>query len=233
MKTTIHQPSYWPWLGLLDKIAKSDKYIVLDDVAANKSSFQYRNKFFCNGNSKVISLPVNYKMGKKINELKFRNDKWKNDHLIKIKNYYLIAPYFKKLFPEIEKLYKDYSGEFASPFILETMLFALDYLNIKVEIEKSSNIGSNKNKIDLISELCKKTGTTSYLSGQGAKNYITVKQIEEFKKSNINLLWHNFSHPIYPQHKKFDFVSGLACLDLFFWNGKEKSREIFWKNIKR
>ena len=71
MKLSIHQPSYWPWLGLLSKIARSDHYIILDDVPANKASYQYRNQFFCNGKEKIITLPVNYHSDTPINQLMF------------------------------------------------------------------------------------------------------------------------------------------------------------------
>ena len=59
----------------------------------------------------------------------------------------------------------------------------------------------------------------------------TDEQIFEFEKRGIYLKWHNFNYPTYPQHKKLNFISGLACLDLFFWNGKENSRELFWENV--
>ena len=86
MIVSIHQPSYWPWLGLLDKVAKSDVFILLDNIAANKDSYQYRNIFFCNGKPKIITIPVNYKMGIKINKMKFKNNIWPSEHLDRFKN---------------------------------------------------------------------------------------------------------------------------------------------------
>ena len=130
-------------------------------------------------------------------------------------------------------MYISYSGKFAFPFIMETMKFAFCYLDINVNVINNSELNSKFDKGDLVLDLCKKTNADIYLSGQGAKNYLTVEQIKKFEKDNIILEWHKFKHPVYPQHKKFDFVSGLACLDLFFWNGKEKSRKILWENVKR
>jgi hypothetical protein len=232
MKVTIHQPSYWPWLGLLDKIAKVENLIILDDVAANKASFQYRNQFFCNGSSKNLTLPVNHKLGKKINELHLKNDNWKIDHLNKLRNYYMKAPYFKQIFPEIELLYNSFVGDRAFNFIIETMKYSFSFLNITSDIICSSELESVEVKGDLVLDLCNKVNANIYLSGQGAKQYLNDFQLRKFKENGIDLEWHYFEHPIYPQHNKFNFISGLACLDLFFWNGKNDSREIFWKNIK-
>jgi hypothetical protein len=231
MKVTIHQPSYWPWLGLLDKIAKIETYIILDDVAANKASYQYRNIFFCNGRSQFITLPVDYKMGVKINELKFKNHSWVQDHLNKLYNYYCKAPYFDDLFDELKNLYLNKSENTPIDFIIDTMKFSFSFLDINVECVKSSELNSELEKGDLVLDLCTKIEAKTYLSGQGANNYMTDEQIFEFEKRGIYLKWHNFNYPTYPQHKKLNFISGLACLDLFFWNGKENSRELFWENV--
>lgn len=232
MKITIHQPSYWPWLGLLDKIAKVEKYVVMDDVAADKSSFQYRNQFFCDGKSVILTLPVDYKLGKKINELHFKNGTWKMDHLNKLKNYYRKAPYFKEIFPRVEALYFSYSEMDVFPFLLKTMKFAFDMLDVDVDIIKSSGLDATGKKGDLVLSICKAANAGVYLSGQGARNYLTEEQISQFEKSRIKLEWHCFEHPVYPQNPRMKFISGLASLDLFFWNGKEESIRIFSENLK-
>ena len=129
MTVSIHQPSYWPWLGLLDKIAKTDTFILLDDVQVVKGTFQYRNTFYCNGKPKFITLPVNLKLGVTFTELEFTNVNWKTDHLNKLRNYYMKAPYFYEVYEELEFFY---SETFTKPIDLlkETMLFCFSKLGI-------------------------------------------------------------------------------------------------------
>ncbi|MFQ5693753.1 MAG: WbqC family protein, partial [Nitrospinota bacterium] len=43
MILAAHQPQYLPWLGYLDKVAKADVFLVLDDVQYKKNEWQNRN----------------------------------------------------------------------------------------------------------------------------------------------------------------------------------------------
>lgn len=229
MIVSIHQPSYWPWLGLLDKIAKSDIFVILDIVAANRDSYQYRNIFFCNGDKKFLTIAVNYEMGKMIKELEFRNNDWQKDHLNKLKNYYLKSRYFEEIYPLIERIY---SAEYKTPveFIVETMTFTKKVLGIKTQFEWGSKLDVEGKKAELVLNICKKLKADSYLSGMGAREYLQPI-LYQFKKENIKVLWQQFSHPQYTQNSNYPFVEGLSCLDLLFFQGIENSRRIFWDNI--
>ena len=66
MIVSIHQPSYFPWLGLLDKIEKSDTFVLLDNVQFNDNAFQSRNIFLNhNGEVQYLTIPVQKKIIKK------------------------------------------------------------------------------------------------------------------------------------------------------------------------
>lgn len=231
MIVSIHQPSYWPWLGLLNKIACSDRFIILDNVEANKAAFQYRNLFFCNGKAKHLTLPVDYRKDLLISELPFKNDGWAADHLGKLRNYYLKTPHFRELYTELEELY---GGGFERPvdLICETMKYSMDFLGIKTEVLLSSALGGRGSKGEIVLDLVTKASGTVYLSGRGALAYFTEEDMSNFRNRGIEVRWQEFRHPEYPQSRSHPFLEGLACLDLFFFNGREGSREIFWKTVK-
>ena len=48
MITAIHQPSYFPWLGWMDKINKCDQFILMDEVQLSDRAYQHRNLFLTN-----------------------------------------------------------------------------------------------------------------------------------------------------------------------------------------
>ncbi|RJQ27652.1 hypothetical protein C4577_00890 [Candidatus Parcubacteria bacterium] len=229
MIISIHQPSYWPWLGLLDKIAKTDIFILLDNVQVVKGSYQYRNKFFCNGEAKFITLPINLKLGMTFSELKFKNDNWREDHLNKFYNYYLRSPYFDEVFDDLKKIY---SKDFDSPlnFLIKTINFSFEKLGIQTKMLLSSNYNVGGKKADLVLNLCKIINCDKYIAGTGSYDYMQVS-LQDFEKESIKIEWHSFRHPFYKQQRGAPFIEGLGCLDLFFFQGYKKSREIFWGNI--
>lgn len=231
MILSIHQPSYWPWLGLLDKIAKSEQFVLLENVDANKASYQTRNIFFYNGEAKFLSLPTNYKLGIKIHELKIKNNKWVNEHTNKLYNYYLRAPFYNEVFPIILDIYeKNKDEEDVIKILWNFMNFTFNLLNIKVSTCFASKLLPEGSRGDLVLDICKKTKTTTYLAGKGSYDYMQ-NVISKFEENKIKIEWHNFRHPIYKQFN-YEFIAGLSVLDILFFTGIEKTREIFWNNVK-
>jgi hypothetical protein len=231
MTTSIHQPAFFPWLGLLDKIAKSTVFVFLNDVPANKASNQYRNLFYCGGEAKYLSLPVDYQLGKRIVDFQFKNSGWKDDHLNKLKNYYGKAPYFDEVFPRILDHYLQNHMITPYEFVKKTMLLMFDLFEIKVKTIESSDLHCEETKGNLVFEICRRTETKIYLSGRGAMNYMPVDLLEKFNANGITIQWHNFVHPIYSQNPKFAFVEGLSAIDILFFKGVEDAKSIFWHNV--
>lgn len=231
--TSIHQPSFFPWLGLLDKIAKSNHFVFLDSVQVNKGSHQYRNTFFCNGMPKYLTLPVEYSLGTPINRLEFKNNLWVEDHLNKYKNYYHKSYFFEEIYPIIDQFYRQSADLKPVEVIINSMLLMFNLLNIKVETSYASVLNSAEKKGGLVLDLCKHTDTKAYLSGKGALNYMDEHVLASFRMAGIQVIWHNFVHPVYEQSIGANFVEGLSSLDLLFFNGIEKSRNIFRNNINQ
>lgn len=231
MILTIHQPSYFPWLGLLDKIAKSDTFVLLDDVQVVKGTYQYRNIFNCNGEAKYLTLPINYYFGVTFNQLKFRNDAWIKDHLNKLHHYYFKAPYFAEVYEELINVFNSFRSKDPIDVLENSMSYCLDIFDVESTIIRSSAINYNGKKGEMVLDICKKTAASEYISGQGSFEYMQ-ELLPVFKRTGINIQWQSFTHPKYEQHHKYDFVNGLSALDLLFFCGYENAKEIFWTNLK-
>ena len=104
-------------------------------------------------------------------------------------------------------------------FIIEKLMVLFD---IKVPILLASTIkyGGKGNSMNI--DILNKVGASHYLSGVGAKDYHEDKP---FNDANIQVIWQNFTHPVYKQLHG-DFIPYLSSIDLLFNCGIERSREI-------
>ena len=227
MMVSIHQPSYFPWLGLLDKIEKSNTFVILDTVQFNDNAFQSRNIFLNhNGAVQYLTIPVQKKnyQNKMLRELRVVEKNWQ-----KKQNGFIIAnykkhPFFDEIYSQIGFIFeKKYT--FLIDVLIDSMKACNHIFNIKTNLFFASelNIDRNLAKDDLIFNILKKVEATKYISGIGAKDYQNDKK---FEIEGIHLEYQKFSHPIYAQKNAQKFELGLSSLDLAFNIGSKESAKL-------
>lgn len=225
-RVAIHQPGYFPWLGYMQKVARSERFVVLDDVPANKAAYQYRNTFYCNGTAKFLTLPVEYRCGVRLNQLDFKRHDWREEHLDKLFNYYRKAPAFNEVFPLVERVIVNSDGSKPIDVMTASMRFLFDLFNLERDILTSSSLAKEGHKGELVLSICQILGAETYVSGKGALEYIDEVVLREFVNAGIDIEWLEFKHPVYPQVEGRPFVAGLSSVDLLFFCGVDASRLI-------
>ena len=227
MRVSIHQPSYFPWLGLLDKINSSDKFILLDTVQLNDNAFQSRNIFLNHrGEVEYLTIPIIKKdyQSKSIKELKVVDKRWQKKHHGFIIANYKKHPFFDEVYPIIEFIYsKKYT--FLVDILSDSMEMSYKLFDITTETILASDldIEDGLTKDSLVLAQLKAINASTYLSGTGAKAY---QDEQKFQKENILLEYQSFSHPHYKQKNAKEFELGLSALDVVFNLGKEESRRL-------
>jgi len=227
MIVSINQPAYLPWLGYFERIASSDLHIVLDHVQFEKNSMTNRNKVRTLHDWTWLSIPVSSK-GKfgnlAINSLATANhSNWQKKHWNTLKGSYAKAPFFKEYSRFLEDLYnKDW--ELIAPLIEEITKFLLKELEIDTRIINSSSLSPTETKSELILELCKNVGASTYLSGALGKNYLDIQQ---FERNGIKVKFQDYQHPTYNQIHE-GFLPYMSTVDLLFNEGVN-SRNIIMK----
>lgn len=223
MILSIHQPRYWPWLGLLDKVSKSDIFVILDNVEYNSDSFQSRCQIRNKEGWNWMTVPV-YKKGRSgqlINEVEIvNNNKWEKKHWMMIKSNYSKANHFEDYSYEVKKIYNK-NWKRLSNLNICTMKTLFKLFNINTKILFASNLEVSGDKSNLLANICYKLNANIYLSGDGAKNYLNEKI---FSNKNIKVKWQNFKHPNYEQRWK-GFEEGMFGLDILFNHGNN-SKEL-------
>jgi hypothetical protein len=222
MKLSINQPSYIPWLGYFERIAISDKHVVLDHVQFEKNSMVNRNKILLSGREVMLTIPLKTK-GKfgnlAINDVEIDiSQNWKKKHLATISQSYSKSPFFHDFFPNIEKFYASINeDDLLGEVLKKNIRMFIEYLGIDTEIIFSSDLGSHGKKSDLILDICKMVEANSYLSGPFGRDYLDLSAFDE---AGINVDFHDYNHPVYSQKTK-EFHPNLSVIDLIFNHGSE------------
>ena len=227
MIVSIHQPSYFPWIGLLDKINKSDVYVYLDMVQLTDGGYQNRNIFLDNQfKEQLLTIPINKKnyINKKIVELELNNQLWQKKHNKFIYFNYKKHPFFDEIYPFVDRFYNSEYNTL-SDVLFESMKLIIDLIGIETTIIKASELQLNQTlkKEEMVFDILSITNASVYLSGIGAKSY---QKNENFEEKNIKLIYQKFSPPSYNQYKNDNFIYGLSSLDMLFNIGIKQSTQL-------
>jgi hypothetical protein len=214
MKVVIHQPNYLPYLGFFHKLSLADTFVIMDDTQYDKK-FTNRNKIKVPGNWIWLTVPINKKhkfVANKIVEIN-NEENWQSDHFEKINRSYSNSEFFKKNYKTFFE--KIYSKKWDHLFTLnyELIIQLIDWLNIKIEVIKESELNIKGNSTERLVNISKKIGAETYVSGIGGKEYMNEKM---FETNNIKIEYQNFKCPIYKQVFNSEFIPNLSIIDLLF-----------------
>lgn len=228
MIITIHQPEHLPWLGLLNKIAKADKFVVLDSVQYEKNYFQNRNRVLGTNGVQWLSVPVSNKghMDGSIASTLIANDpknaKWRIKYLQTVKQSYGKYPFFNDVFPILEEAFA-IETDYLYDVNFHIIKSFCDKLDIHPEYVRSSELNVDGLKSDLILDICKATDADVYIAGPSGRDYLNMKSFED---AGITVKFNDYHHPVYPQRRTDEFVSHLSALDLFMNVGFDEAKKI-------
>lgn len=222
MIVSIAQPAYLPWLGLLDRIARSDLHVVLDTVQIDKSSrtkFANRNKVRTADGWTWLTVPIRTKG--RSGDLVLRDieileeERWAERHLRTIRSSYARAPYLPDHAPFLDELYAHPWTRLA-PLARATTGYLLEAFGIDTPLVSSSDLAASSTKDELLVDICREVGATVYVSGPFGRDYIRP---ELFEQAGIELRFHDYPHPVYDQaHPGFEPY--MSALDLLLCHGE-------------
>lgn len=218
MIVAAHQPHYLPWLGYLDKMAKADLFVVMDDLKFVGRNFHNRQRLKLVSGPAWLTVPVSRSsatdriVDQEIASTCTNRAHWQHRHWRTLEVNYGHAPYFA--------MYKDELREvFTRPWMylidldLHMLELARRWLDIRTPILRSSQLHLTGTRTDRLVDLCKRVGATAYLAGAGGStNYLDVEQVG---RAGIRLIWQHFEHPEHEQrYPTTGFTPRLGFLDL-------------------
>lgn len=220
----IHQPHYWPWLGLIDKIDRADRFIVLDTVQFERRGWQNRNYIAGTGEPVLLTVPVEQAgRDELILEKKIDNTrKWRKKHYRALAEHcYRKAPYWNDHKDEIAHLYETEWENLAELAIATTHLLMRGF-GVETPLSRASELGDFPGtKSELLAQICAKAGADTLLAGQGSRDYMDPEVMNRY---GVDIQWQDFQHPRYRQHTRRStdtFLPRLAAIDLLLNAGPD------------
>jgi hypothetical protein len=218
---SIHQPGYFPWLGWLDKVRRSELFILMDEVQLSDSAYQNRNIFLTHdGQEKYLTIPIRKKgyQEKTIRELELSDhEDWRAKHRQFLQANYRKHPFYTEVMDRLSPFF-DKPYRFLGEVLEDSVRLSLSMMGIHTPMVLQSSLEYDRSlrKNELVLALVQAVQADAYLSGQGAKSYMVL---EDYTNAGIRVEFQEFSHPAYPQwqeRKGLPFKPGMSCLDLLF-----------------
>lgn len=175
MIVSIHQPEHFPYLGFFQKMKESDLFIILDNVKFKKNNFQNRNRFLNkSGSEEWFTIPVEKKANSKlIKDVKTSEDfGWKKKLKKQLQmNFNLDSDLLDFI----------YDGDSLVSMNHRSIAHCRTKLKIKTDVVLSSDLNVGGSKTELLVNLCKEVGATTYLSGKGGLDYLDKDLFKNIK----------------------------------------------------
>ena len=223
---SVHQPNFLPWLGFFDKVKRSHRFVILDQVQVPRGkSVANRNKIKTAQGAHELVVPLSHPAGSQrlssYIEVGFGDQKWLKTTEKTIEMAYKKAPFFQEVWPVVQ-------GWLHQPSFCEMNVACITEvcarLNFGTELIRQKDIsGLSGENNELILGICAQLGATTYLSGLGAAKY---NDANAYLAQGVELVYQSFHHPVYPQLHG-DFISHLSVIDALFNLGWKDTASLF------
>lgn len=204
-------------------MAQADVFVILDNVQYSKDSYTQRVKIRTQNGWIWLTIPIEKTNNfHPINAVKLpEDDRWKKKHKVSIISNYSKCLYFDKEF--IEQYY-DLPTRSLNDFNEHGIRYLQEKFNIKTKIVRASgmNIDAALTSTDLLLEIVKTLGGSSYISGPSGKQYL-----DERKFSDNGITVEYFSPAISEYKQRWPGFQGyMSAIDILFNMGADYCTDV-------
>jgi hypothetical protein len=208
----VLQPGYLPWLGFFDQMRRCDIFVYYDDVQFDKNGWRNRNRIKTAQGAQWLTVPVRHsgRMGQRVCDVEIEDTRpWVEKHLRAIAQSYAKAPFLDRYLPDLDAVFR---REWLLLLDLDLALAALmcRWLGVERRVLRASELGITGGQSERLANICRHLGADRYLTGPAARDYLDIGC---FASTGIEVLWHDFAHPVYPQLHG-EFLPYMSALDL-------------------
>ena len=212
----IHQPPYFPWFGLVDKIARCDVFIILDNVQYSRRGFLHRALMSAAGGPRYLSLPVaargHQQSGLTIGDASLVDSTAAARHFESMRHRYGKRPGWRLWEDRLRETLCAHQHSLID-MNTKTLEWTLEAFRIAPKILRASHLASEGVKSQLMLSLTNAAGGDCYLSGSGARQYMDDAV---FSRAGCTVLYQHFAHPVFQQSHQGEFQPGCFAMEWIF-----------------
>lgn len=208
----IHQPNFLPWLGFFDKVARSDLFLLMDNVQFPRGTVANRVKVLVAGRAHWATVPLRGAGALPlIRDVEIDDRQPWRDRLLKtLRASYARAPRFRETFDPLADVVMFPTTSLAD-FNINAIETIVRWLGLpENRLVRGSTLPSTGQATDLLLSMVSAVGGTGYLFGRGAAGY---QENHKFTDAGLELVPQEFTPPPYAQHGATEFVPGLSIVD--------------------
>lgn len=194
MLVACHQPNFLPWLGFFDKLAQSDRFVLLDDVQfprTSRGTYTNRVQLMIGGKPAWLTAPVVREGVQRIREVRIDDRQpWRRKALRTIEQEYARAPRFSETMPLVRELLEHDTDRIAELNEHAIRRLAPDHAHKLVRQSDLGDVGGAAT--ELLINLVRAAGGDAYLSGDGADGY---QEEPRYAAAGLGFRLQGFVHP--------------------------------------
>lgn len=213
----IAQPTFLPWVGWFDLADQVDLFIILDDVAFSKQSWQQRNRIRTRNGLEFLSVPVKTsgRLGQRIAECELVDQLFVVKIVKSIQANYSKTPFYEA---NINGLVTTLQTAASMSRLVELNCALISWIAARLEVTtpmiRASTLNAGGERGEHVAVICECVEANRYLSPAGAESYL-IEDKHAFERRGIEVLIHIYEHPEYVQRFS-PFIPFASALDLIF-----------------
>jgi hypothetical protein len=218
MMVAIHQLHYLPWLRYMEKIARADVFVALDDVQYTKNGYQNRTRVKHAGGWMYLTVPVRERAGQLLSEVEIAEaERWRQRHWCALQTNYGRTPHFGDHAAALADLYRR-KWTHLEALNWELLSYLCSALGLRTPLVRSSQLKAEGKATERLIRICQSLGANQYYSGRhAAETYLDIAAMES---AGIEVVVQEWACPAYRQSfPNPGFVPDLSVLDLLLNEG--------------
>lgn len=207
---------------------RADLFVLLDNVQFPKTGGTWVNrvKVLSSGSAAWETIPIvrSFQGVRRVSEIQTNGlTDWRSKLRKSMQANYGRAPFFGEVSGFLTDLIMNPDSSLCS-YNVAAIRAVAEALGVDTgKLRNSSDIPSDGSGTELLILITRSLGGAAYLCGGGAGGY---QEDERFAHAGVKLIYQDFRHPVYPQHRADVFVPGLSVIDALMNLGFSGTREL-------